>query len=75
MVRDEKSMPLHLFLRVSLKNIKGGYVAEPVHGGTNTLTTLIKANGFIIVPPNKHLRKGEEVEVTLFSHSELSCIQ
>ncbi|WP_309492423.1 gephyrin-like molybdotransferase Glp [Candidatus Hecatella orcuttiae] len=68
--REVKSKTGSLFLRVSIKNGGDGFVAEPVHGGSNVLATLVKANGFAFLPPMETLREGDELEITLFSKHE-----
>jgi molybdenum cofactor synthesis domain-containing protein len=60
----------HTFLRLKLKERSGRVLAEPVHGGTNILSSLSRANGFAIVPPRTSMRKGQRVSVTLFSKLE-----
>jgi len=52
----------------------GTLVATPLLkrlGGSTLLTTLSKANGYIIIPPGARLSEGSVVEVTLFSPLEL----
>jgi len=75
MADASKSSSLHTFLRVHVRHGNGAYIAEPVHGGTNVLTNLAKANGYVLVPPKKTLRRGDEVEVTLFSRHESTEIK
>jgi len=60
------------FLRTRIREADGTFIAEPVEGGSNTLSTFANANGFTIVPPKKKLEKGEEVTVVLFSKQELT---
>jgi len=60
----------YTFLRLSLKERSGGLLAEPVHGGTNILSSLSRANGFALVPPRRSIRKGQQISVTLFGRLE-----
>ena len=62
---------MQLFLRVCVKKIKDGFVAEPVHGGSSSLSTLMKANGFTVLNEGATVKKGDEFTVTLFSEKEL----
>jgi len=64
--------PLYRFLPVHVKLVNGSFVAEPVPGGSSSLSRFIKSNGFVLLPPNKMLRRGEEVKVTLFSKEEFT---
>lgn len=63
--------PLYRFLPVKIRMGGGGFAAEPVSGGPGSLQRFVNSNGFILVPPNKTLKKDEVVEVTLFSKEEL----
>ncbi|MEM2103767.1 MAG: molybdopterin molybdotransferase MoeA [Candidatus Bathyarchaeia archaeon] len=65
---DEK--PHHRFLSIHVKRADGSYIAEVVAGGASSLSRFINSNGFILVPPKKTLKRGEEVKVTLFSKEE-----
>ncbi|MEM2321258.1 MAG: molybdopterin molybdotransferase MoeA [Candidatus Bathyarchaeia archaeon] len=67
---DEK--PLYRFLPVRIKGQEGKLYAEAVPGGPNSLSRFVKANGFILIPPKKRLRREEEVSVTLYSKDEFS---
>ncbi|MEM2882153.1 MAG: molybdopterin molybdotransferase MoeA [Candidatus Bathyarchaeia archaeon] len=56
------------FLRVFVKGDgKGGYVAEPIRSsGSGILSSVVKANGLVIIPEWKEgIEEGEEVEVEL----------
>ena len=64
--------PLYRFLPVHMRRVNGTFIAEPIPGGPGSLSRFIKSNGFILVPPNKTLKKGEEVNVTLFSNEEFT---
>lgn len=63
--------PLHRFLPVHVKRREDGFYAEAVPGGPNSLVRFVRSNGFILVPPGRGLRRGEEVSVTLYSRDEL----
>jgi len=60
----------HTFLRLRLSERAGRLVAEPIHGGTNILSSLSRANGFALIPPRTSVRKGQTIRVTLFSRLE-----
>lgn len=62
------------FLRLRLEKTREGYLATYAHGGSNLLGTLLKANGYSILPPGEDLKKNEEVTVTLFTRHELDHI-
>jgi molybdopterin molybdotransferase len=58
-----------VFLRVRVLEKDGGFVAEPVRvTGSGVLTTMTKANGYVIIPENREgVEEGESVMVHLFS--------
>jgi len=58
-----------VFLRVRVFERNGGFFAEPVRvTGSGVLTTMTKANGYVIIPENREgLEEGESVRVHLFS--------
>lgn len=58
------------FARVLVKREKGKYIAEPVRvAGSAILSSMVKANGIVVVPENKEgIEEGEEVEVFLIRH-------
>lgn len=60
----------HTFLRLAIKERPGRLLAEPIHGGTNILSSLSRANGFALVPPRTFIRKAQEINVTLFGKHE-----
>ena len=62
--------PTHTFLRLRLRRRSGRLLAEPIHGGTNIMSSLSKANGFALIAPNTAVKKGQEISVTLFSRLE-----
>jgi len=58
-----------VFLRVRVSEMSGGFFAEPVRvTGSGVLTTMTKANGYVIIPENREgVEEGESVRVHLFS--------
>lgn len=58
------------FLLVSIKHSEGKFIASPVEGGSSALTTIVKSNGYTIVPPHTKLGKGAIAKVTLFNKLE-----
>jgi molybdopterin molybdotransferase len=60
------------FVRVKVTQKNDDFVAEPVSAkGSGTLTTMTKANGYVIVPENREgLAEGEAVTVHLFGDIE-----
>jgi molybdopterin molybdotransferase len=60
------------FVRVRVVQKNDDYQAEPVSAkGSGTLTTMTKANGYVIVPENREgLAEGESVTVHLFGEVE-----
>ena len=58
-----------VFLRVRVFERSGGFFAEPVRvTGSGVLTTMTKANGYVIIPENREgVEEGESVRVNLFS--------
>ena len=57
-----------VFLRVRVFERNGSFFAEPVRvKGSGVLTTMTKANGYVIIPENREgLEEGESVMVHLF---------
>ena len=68
------SGPQFRFLLLHLTRGEGGFLAEPVEGGSSALTTIVKSNGYAIVHPHATLAKGSKVEVCLFGKMELSAV-
>jgi molybdopterin molybdotransferase len=66
--------PQFRFLFVNVRQIGGKMVAKPARGGSSALTTIVKSNGYTIIPPHLHKAEGEEVMVSLFSGLELTYI-
>jgi molybdopterin molybdotransferase len=58
-----------VFLRVRVFERSGGFFAEPVRvTGSGIITTMTKANGYVIIPENREgVEEGELVRVHLFS--------
>jgi molybdenum cofactor synthesis domain-containing protein len=57
------------FLRLRLNKNGSEFDAKPIFGGSSRLN-----NGFSIIPARKELKKGEEIDVTLYSPRELAHI-
>ncbi len=72
--QDVKAKPISTFMRVHLTHSKNGLIAEPIHGGSGVLTTLVKSNGYTIVPSGKELKRGTDIKVILFSRYEFGHI-
>ena len=66
--------PQFRFLLVHVRRVDGKFVAEPAEGGSSALTTIVKSNGYAMVPPHTNMAKGEEVTVFLFSKLEITQI-
>jgi molybdopterin molybdotransferase len=58
-----------VFLRVRVFEREGGFFAEPVRvTGSGVITTMTKANGYVIIPENREgVEEGETVWAHLFS--------
>jgi len=56
------------FVRVRVLRHDGGLLAEPISArGSSMMSTMTKANGYVIVPENREgLEEGEPVSVQLF---------
>jgi molybdopterin molybdotransferase len=61
------------FLRVLVTNKSEELFAEPISAkGSGNLTTMTRANGYVIVPENREgVREGETVTVYLFGEVEM----
>ncbi len=68
------SGPQFRFLLLHLKRGDGKLLAEQVEGGSSALTTIVKSNGYSIIPPHTNFAKGTKIEVRLFGKLELSQI-
>jgi molybdenum cofactor synthesis domain-containing protein len=73
--KDLKTKVLPYFLRVQLKKGEYEFQASQVSGGSSHLNILVKANGYSIIPAKKEMKKGDIIEVVLFSPLELIDIQ
>jgi molybdopterin molybdotransferase len=58
------------YLRVFVSRKGKGFVAEPISArGSGTLSTMTRANGYVIIPENREgLREGETVTVHLLDN-------
>ena len=74
LAEDLETGPQFRFQLTHLKRLDGKLLAEQVEGGSSALTTIVKSNGYTIVPPHTTLAKGSKVEVYLFGKLELSQI-
>jgi len=55
------------YARVALRAEAGAWLARPVPGASSILTSMVFADGLVIVHPNaERLRPGDEVTVTTF---------
>jgi molybdenum cofactor synthesis domain-containing protein len=68
------SGPQFRFLLLHLKCEGDRLLAEPVEGGSSALSTIVKSNGYSIIPPHTSLAKGSKVEVYLFGKLEMAQI-
>jgi molybdenum cofactor synthesis domain-containing protein len=67
--------PQFRFLLVHLKRADGKLVATPTAGGSSALTTIVKSNGYTLIPPHTNKEKDDTVEVCLFNKLELTQIE
>ena len=74
LAEDLETGPQFRFQLTHLIRFDGKLLAEQVEGGSSALTTIVKSNGYMIVPPHTKLTKGSHVEVYLFGKLELSQI-
>ncbi|MFQ5999227.1 MAG: gephyrin-like molybdotransferase Glp [Candidatus Bathyarchaeia archaeon] len=70
--RVASALGRRVFLRVSVFEKDGEFFAEPVRiKGSGILSTMTKANGYVIIPENREgLEEGESVTVRLFDKVE-----
>lgn len=54
-------------VRVALDERTGGLWATPALGGSGVITSMVRADGMVVVPAHHALEEGTEVEVTLFA--------
>jgi len=64
--------PQFRFLLVRIKRIDGKFVAAPAEGGSSALTTIVKSNGYALLPPHTKMAEGTEVTVFLFNKLEMA---
>jgi len=74
LAEDLETGPQFRFQLTHIKRADGKLFAEQVEGGSSALTTIVKSNGYTIVPPHTTLAKDSRVEVYLFGKLELSQI-
>ena len=63
--------PQFRFLLVNVKRDGIKLVAAPVEGGSSALSTIVKSNGYTIIPSHTTIEKGTQVDVFLFGKLEL----
>ena len=68
------SGPQFKFLMLNIKRVDFGFVAEPVEGGSSALSTIVKTNGYTLIPSHTTLSKSKKVTVHLFGKLEMSQI-
>jgi len=68
------SGPQFRFLFVALNRARDKFIAAPVEGGSSALSTIVKANGYAIIPPHKCLAKNANLNVFLFGKLETSQV-
>jgi molybdopterin molybdotransferase len=66
--------PQFRFLLVHVRRVEGKFVADPAEGGSSALTTIVKSNGYAMIPPHTNMEKSEEVTVFLFNKLEITQI-
>ncbi len=55
------------YIRVAVRNEGGRLTAEPILGKSGLITTMVRADGIVVIPMAKEgLEAGEEVEVILY---------
>jgi molybdenum cofactor synthesis domain-containing protein len=74
LAEDLKTGPQFRFQLVHLKRNEGKLLAEQVEGGSSALTTIVKSNGYSIVPPHTKLAAGNCINVSLFGKLELTQV-
>ena len=63
--------PQFRFQLVQISRSEGKLLADQVEGGSSAITTIVKSNGYSIVPPHTKLARGNRVEVSFFGKLEL----
>ncbi|MGB9778687.1 MAG: molybdopterin molybdenumtransferase MoeA, partial [Candidatus Bathyarchaeales archaeon] len=71
--RISTSLGRKTFVRVHVFQRNGEFFAEPISArGSGIISTMTKANGYVIVPENREgLEEGETVSVHLFDYVDL----
>jgi molybdopterin molybdotransferase len=66
--RVASALGMKTFLRVTVSESNGEYIADPVSAsGSGLLSTMTQANGIVVIPEDREgVEAGEEVEVELF---------
>lgn len=66
--RVASTLGMKTFLRVTVVETDGGYIADPVAtSGSGLLSSMTQANGIVVIPEDKEgIEAGEEVAVELF---------
>jgi molybdopterin molybdotransferase len=72
LTEDVDSGPQFRFIFIHLKRAQDKLLAEQVKGGSSALTTIVKSNGYTIIPPHTKLDQGTNIEVHLFGKLELA---
>jgi len=54
-------------VRVALDQRSGALWAVPVPGGSAVITSMVRADGIVVVPAHQTLEEGTEVEVRLLA--------
>jgi len=72
---EVESDPQFRFRLLHLKQVEGKLFAKPVEGGASALTTIVKSNGYIIIPSHVKLAANSKVEVNLFGKLEFLALQ
>jgi molybdopterin biosynthesis enzyme len=63
-----------MFLLLHIKRGEMDFVAEPVEGGSSALSTIVKANGYTLIPAHTTLAKTSKVAVNLFGKLEMAQV-
>jgi molybdenum cofactor synthesis domain-containing protein len=64
---DNLNNNMRSFVRVKISRTDGKYLAEPISAaGARLISTLVGADGMVVVDGRSHLRKGEGVQVIPF---------
>jgi molybdopterin molybdotransferase len=66
--------PQFRFLLVHVRRVDGKFVADPAEGGSSALTTIVKSNGYALLPPHAKMAEGKDVTVFLFNKLEMAQV-